>query len=149
MQTGLQTRLIETIGTPAIGAIALQWHTAVNYLTDIPVMYTYALLVLDKRAFSRLNPDDQVIVREVLGERIIKLNKQNRRDNIKAKKVLSNHGITFVRPLQEDLDELRSVAAEATRRLAAKKLYTPSVLQALKFNLSTYRKQNNVGSTGP
>jgi len=147
--TGLQTGLIETIGTPVIGAIALQWHTTVKYLTDIPVMYTYGMLVIDKRAFSRLNPEDQVIVREVLGEGIVKLNKQNRKDNINAKKVLSNHGIIFVRPSKEDLDELRSIAVEATRRLADKKLYTPSVLEALKLNLSTYQKQNNVGSTGP
>ncbi len=147
--TGLQTGLIETVGTPAIGAIALQWHTTVKYLTDVPVMYTYGMLVIDKRAFSRLNPEDQVIVREVLGEGIVKLNKQNRKDNFHAKKVLSNHGIIFVRPLQEDLDQLRSTAAEATRRLAAKKLYTPSVLEALKLNLSTYQKQNNVGFTGP
>jgi len=147
--TGLQTGLIETIGTPAIGAIALQWHTSVKYLTDIPVMYTYGMLVIDRRAFMRLKPEDRVIVREVIGERILKLNEQNRKDNINAKKVLSNHGITFVRPSQEDLDQLRSIAAEATRRLADKKLYSPSVLKALKLNLSTYRNQNNVGSTGP
>jgi len=147
--TGLQTGLIETVGTPAIGAIALQWHTTVKYLTDVPVMYTYGMLIIDKRSFSRLNPEDQVIVREVLGEGIVKLNKQNRKDNFNAKKVLSNHGIIFVRPSQEDLDQLRSIAAEATRRLADKKLYTPSVLEALKLNLSAYQKQNNVGSTGP
>jgi len=147
--TGLQTGLIETIGTPAIGAIALQWHTTVKYLTDIPVMYTYGMLVIDRRAFMRLKPEDRVIVRELLGETSVKLNKQNRKDNINAKKVLSNHGITFVRPSPEDLDQLRSIAAEATRRLADKKLYTPSVLEALKLNLSTYQKQNNVGSTGP
>ena len=147
--TGLQTGLIETIGTPAIGAIALQWHTTVKYLTDIPVMYTYGMLVIDRRAFMRLKQGDQVIVRELLGETSVKLNKQNRKDNINAKKVLSNHGITFVRPSPEDLDQLRSIAAEATRRLADKKLYTPSVLEALKLNLSTYQKQNNVGSTGP
>jgi len=147
--TGLQTGLIETVGTPAIGAIALQWHTTVKYLTDVPVMYTYGMLIIDKRSFSRLNPEDQVIVREVLGEGIVKLNKQNRKDNFNAKKVLSNHGIIFVRPSQEDLDHLRSIAAEATRRLADKKLYPPGVLEALKLNLSAYQKQNNVGSTGP
>ena len=147
--TGLQTGLIETIGTPAIGAIALQWHTTVKYLTDIPVMYTYGMLVIDRRSFMRLKPEDQSIVQEVLGERILKLNEQNRKDNINAKKVLSNHGITFVRPSQEDLDHIRSVANEATRRHTDKKLYTPSVLEALKLNLSNYQKQNSHGSTGP
>ena len=29
--TGLQTGLIDTIGSPSIGAIALQWHTQVDY----------------------------------------------------------------------------------------------------------------------
>ncbi len=107
------------------------------------------MLAIDRRACVRLKPEDQVIVREVLGETSVTLNKQNRKDNINAKKVLSNHGITFVRLSPEDLDQLRSIAAEATRRLADKKLYTPGVLAALKLNLSTYRKQNNVGSTGP
>src|SRR5512140_312868 len=36
--TGLQTGLITTIGATASGAIALQWHTKVKYLTDMPTM---------------------------------------------------------------------------------------------------------------
>lgn len=146
--TGLQTGLIETVGTPAIGAIALQWHTTVKYLTDIPVMYTYGMLVIDKNAFKRLKPENQAIVREVIGERIATLNKRNRKDNINAKKALKNHGIIFVRPSQLELDHLRAIAAEATRRLADKKLYTPIVLEKLKLNLSNFQKQNNVGSVG-
>jgi len=34
--TGLQTGLIDTVATSAVGAIALQWHTQVKYLTEMP-----------------------------------------------------------------------------------------------------------------
>jgi len=146
--TGLQTGLIETVGTPPIGAIALQWHTAVKYLTDTPVMYTYGMLIIDRRAFSRLHRDDQAVVREVLERSVDKLNKQNRVDNEKAKQALKNQGITFIRPSPTELDKLRSIAVEARRRLVEKGVYTPSILEALKTHLSTYRDKHEAGSAG-
>lgn len=146
--TGLQTGLIETVGTPAIAAIALQWHTAVQYLSDTPLMYTYGMLVIERRAFNRLKPEDQLIVRAVLEQRAIELNKQNRKDNESARRTLSKHGITFLQPEPGELDKLRSIAAEATRRLAAKKIYTPKVLETLHGHLKTYRKNHPVRSHG-
>ena len=138
--TGLQTGLIETIGTPPIGAIALQWHTAVKYLTDAPLLYTYGMLVFDPRAFNRLSRDDQEIVRDVLGSGIAELNKQNRDDNESAKQALKSHGITFVQPSPEALERLRSIAAEATARVERKEAYTSAVLEALQGYLKVYRK---------
>ena len=138
--TGLQTGLIETIGTPPIGAIALQWHTAVKYLTDTPLLYTYGMLVLDPRAFNRLSRDDQKVVRDVLGSGIAGLNKQNREDNESAKQALKSHGITFVQPSSKALERLRSIAAEATARVERKEAYTPAVLEALQGYLKAYRK---------
>jgi TRAP-type transport system periplasmic protein len=138
--TGLQTGLIETIGTPPIGAIALQWHTSVKYLTEAPLLYTYGMLVFDPRAFNRLSRDDQTVVRDVLGHGIAELNKQNRKDNESAMQALKNQGIKFVRPSSEDLERLRSIAAEATVRVAKKEAYTPAVLEALQKYLKSYRK---------
>ncbi|HXV82284.1 MAG TPA: TRAP transporter substrate-binding protein DctP [Candidatus Binatia bacterium] len=138
--TGLQTGLIETVGTPPIGAIALQWHTAVKYLTEAPLLYTYGMLVFDPRAFNRLSHDDREIIREVLGSGIAELNKQNRKDNESAKQALKSQGITFVRPSPEALERLRSIAAEATARVAKKEAYTPAVMEALQSHLKAYRK---------
>jgi TRAP-type C4-dicarboxylate transport system substrate-binding protein len=146
--TGLQTGLIETVGTPPIGAIALQWHTAVKYLTDTPVMYTYGMLIMDSRIFGQLHRDHQAVVREVIEHSVDKLNKQNRVDNEKAKQALKNQGITFIRASPKDLDKLRSIAAEARRRLVEKGIYSPTVLEALKTHLSIYRDKHEAGSTG-
>ena len=48
--TGLQTGLINTVGTSPVGAIALQWHTRIKHLTDIPLLYLYASLVVHEKA---------------------------------------------------------------------------------------------------
>ncbi len=146
--TGLQTGLIETVGTPPIGAIALQWHTAVKYLTESPVMYTYGLLLIDQRAFNQINRNDQKIARAVLEQGVVELNKQNRKDNDNAKQALSNQGIEFVRPSPEELQKLRAIAAEATNRLAKNNIYTPAVLESLQRHLRTYRNSREGESSG-
>lgn len=146
--TGLQTGLIETVGTPPIGAIALQWHTAVQYLTEAPVMYTYGLLLIDQRAFNQINRNDQKIVRTVLEQGIVDLNKQNRKDNENAKQALRNQGIVFVQPPPEELKNLRAIAAEATSRLAKNNIYTPAVLESLQRHLRTFRNSRDGESSG-
>lgn len=137
---GLQTGLVETVGTPPIGAIALQWHTAVKYLTETPLLYTYGMLLIDARAFNRLGGEDQSVVRDVMGNGVIELNKLNRKDNESAKQALKTQGITFLRPTAEALDKLRSIAAEATARVAKKEAYTPEVQEMLRRHLDEYRK---------
>jgi len=144
--TGLQTGLIETVGTPPIGAIALQWHTALKYLTETPVMYTYGMLLVDRRTFSSLSATDQSIVRQTLEGGIARLNKQNRSDNNSAKQALKNQGIVFVQPSAEGLNELRAAAAKATSRLTQGNLYSRSVLEGLRNNLSAYRKTSHAGN---
>ena len=47
--TGLQTGLIDSIGSPPIGAIA-QWHTQVDYALELPLMYVYGLFAITERA---------------------------------------------------------------------------------------------------
>lgn len=138
--TGLQTGLIDTVGTPPIGAIALQWHTAVKYLTEAPLLYTYGALLIDARAFNQLSSEDQSVVREAFTAGITGLNQQNRSDNENAKTALKKQGITFVQPTPDALAKLRAVAGEATARVAKKEAYTPAVLDALQQHLAAYRK---------
>ena len=138
--TGLQTGLIDTVGTPPIGAIALQWHTAVKYLTEAPLLYTYGALLIDARAFNQLSREDQSVVRETFTAGITELNQQNRRDNENAKTALKKQGITFVQPTPDALAKLRAVAGEATARVAKNEAYTPAVLDALQQHLAAYRK---------
>ena len=96
--TGLQTGLIDTIGASTVGAIALQWHTRVKYVTDTPLLYLYGILIVKRQAFEKLAVPDQTVVREIMSAVFRQLNRLNRDENAQARQALMDEGIRFVRP---------------------------------------------------
>ncbi|MET0066459.1 MAG: TRAP transporter substrate-binding protein DctP [Candidatus Thiodiazotropha sp.] len=96
--TGLQTGLIDTIASAPIGAIALQWHTRVHYLTEVPLAYLYATLVIEKKAFNKLSEADQELVSATLSQTFVDINQQNREDTQAALAALQQQGIEVITP---------------------------------------------------
>lgn len=94
----LQTSLIDTVAASPIVAIALQWHTQVKHMTDLPLLYFYATLAIDKKAFGKLTPADQATVRKVLTDTFRQIDAQNRKDNVAAFDALKKQGITITTP---------------------------------------------------
>ena len=115
--TGLQTSLIDTIITSPIGAIALQWHTKINYVMDEPLTYFSALLVIDKKAFNKVKEEDRESVRSVMSDAFKRINEQNRKDNVAAKQALMNQGIKFIRLSPDSAKEWRQVGDMAMEKL--------------------------------
>src|SRR5210317_583017 len=64
--TGLQTGLIDIVAMSPIGALVLQWHTKIKYITELPLVYTLGFMAIQKKAFDKLSVDDQQVVREVM-----------------------------------------------------------------------------------
>ncbi|NRB38206.1 MAG: TRAP transporter substrate-binding protein DctP [Pseudomonadales bacterium] len=93
---GLQTDLIDSVFASPIAAIALQWHTQVKYITDLPLVYFYAIMAVDQKAFKKISLDDQKIVREVMRIAFKKVDKQNRKDNEAAFVALKKQGIEML-----------------------------------------------------
>lgn len=137
--TGLQTGLISTIGSTTSFSIALQWHTKVKYLIDLPLFYSYGAFVISDQAYRKLGREDQVIVRDTLETVFIKLNRQNRLDNQNAKEALRKLGIEFLVPAEEDKAELYRAAEKATRQLNGKGVYNTGMLETLNDYLRTQR----------
>jgi TRAP-type C4-dicarboxylate transport system substrate-binding protein len=137
--TGLQTGLIDTVGASAIGAIALQWHTRVKYLTDTPLVYLYGALLVDRRAFSKLDAKHQIVVREVMSVIATRLNRQTREDEEKARQTLQDQGITFVTPSREAVMRLHRSVARTTDRLAEEGVVPRRLLERLRAHLDDYR----------
>jgi TRAP-type C4-dicarboxylate transport system substrate-binding protein len=122
--TGLQTSLIDTIITSPIGAIALQWHTKISYVMDEPLTYFSALLVIDQKAFNKLKDEDREIVRSVMGDAFIRINEQNRKDNVAAKQALMNQGIKFIQLSPASAKEWRQVGEMAKKKLEKQNKYS-------------------------
>jgi len=137
---GLQTTLIDTVATSPVGAIALQWHTQVKYLTDIPLLYIYGIFMLDKRTYDKLSPEHQTVVREVMGRVFREIEQQNLDDNDKALAAIKKQGVEFLSVPEADIETWRAVAATVADRLVEKNRLSRSIVDTLENTLADYRK---------
>ena len=142
--TGLQTGLINVVAATPSFAIALQWHSKVNYLTHYPVFYSIGAFVISKKAFKKISPADQKIVRKELSSVIKKLNSISREDNKKALQALKKYGIKFITPNAEAEKALKDITATVTRKLLKQGAYEPVILNRLDKNLAQFRKNNKL-----
>ena len=92
----LQTGLIDTVTSSPIATIALQWHTQVTSITDLPLVYFYGILTVSEKAFSKISASDQQLVRAIMGKAFEKIDKQNRIDNQSALTALTQQGIQLI-----------------------------------------------------
>jgi len=137
--TGLQTGLIETVSVTSTAAIAFQWHTSTSYLTDTPIIYLIGLLAIQKKAFDKISPEDQLVVREVIGDAFKTLDTLNRTDNIQASEALKTQGITFVKPDTEELLRWKTLSTQAIDNMIAKGIVSREMLDIVSGHLNTYR----------
>lgn len=141
--TGLQTGMVDTVAVSPVGAIAFQWYTKVTYLMDAPISYIYALLVIDKKAFSKISPGDQALVREVMTRVYQEIDRQNRVDNDKAVQALQKQGVTFVSLSPSLLKEWQDVAKKAIKSLGEEGAFTPEMLKTLKNNSQSIQQSES------
>ncbi len=144
VRAGLQTSLINTVTTPPIGALALQWHTQIKYLMDEPFLYIYGVLAVDRKAFKRISTGDQQIFREIMGEVFKDLDRRNREDNIKAVEALRKQGIEFIKPSPEALKKWCKDASEVPNRLVKADRLSQEMVDTLENLLKEYRLKEGV-----
>ena len=139
VMTGLQTELIDTIMSPPAATIILQWNTKVRYITELPLSYIFAAIAIDKKYFDRIQPADQLIVREVMERIYMDFDRQGNEDNKKAYKALIESGIKAVTPDTGQIPKWRKVVQESNRRLAAQGAIDIALLDEVECYLNAFR----------
>ncbi|MES9986398.1 MAG: TRAP transporter substrate-binding protein DctP [Candidatus Thiodiazotropha endolucinida] len=138
--TGLQTGLIDTIASAPIGAIALQWHTRVSYLTQVPLAYLYATLVLKENAFNKLRQSDQSIVKQILESAFDRIDRQNRTDNEQAMIALKRQGVEFISPSTVQQQAWEAHAGKTLRKLSKESIFSEQMLNRMQSLIQQYRQ---------
>ncbi len=139
--TGLQTGLIDSIGTPPIGAIALQWHTQVNYAIELPLIYVYGLFTITERAFNRLNEMEQQIVTEELATAVEAVDRSSRQDNDSAQAALLAEGVEWLQPSDEEQQQWFEMADRANEKLIDDGYVSRAMYEELIAHLKQFRSE--------
>jgi len=140
--TGLQTGLIDIVAMSPIGALVLQWHTKVKYITELPLVYTLGFMAVDKRAFGKLSDADQAIVREVMGRTYENFDKVNLVDNRGARDALLNTGIEVVPVTREEFDKVRAALMELNTELANQGHFDKVMFDEMLRYIDEYRSEH-------
>jgi TRAP-type C4-dicarboxylate transport system substrate-binding protein len=141
VRTGLQTGLIDTVAISPVGAIVLQWHTQVKYLTKLPIVYIYGIIAVDRKAFGRIAPEDQAVVRRIMGQAWEEMDAMNRADNAKALEAIRNQGIEFIEPRAEIRAAWYELAAAVNQQIVSGGFITPAMADMLESHLNDYRSR--------
>ena len=138
---GLQTGLIDTVAAPVVGVLALQWHSQLKYILDLPFMYVYAPMVLAKRPFERLSAADQDTVRRLLGGAVRAADAGNRADHDAVWEVLQQQGLSLVQPSAQEVAEWQRLGDAASRDWVTDGVVSQALYDRFVALLADYRAQ--------
>lgn len=139
VMTGLQTDLLNSVTVPPVGAVVFQWHTQLRYITELPVVYVYAALLIDASAFSRISADDQQIVRAVMEEIYRRFDRNGVVDNAEALQALLDSGLEMAAPDPEEVRQWRGIVMASNREMAEQGVFDVELLDRMEGLLRQYR----------
>lgn len=138
---GLQTGLINAVAIPPVGAITLQWHTQVQNVLDLPLLYVLGQMIISERQFNKLNEEDQALVRNIMGATVAVTDQRSREDNEKATEVLRQQ-VRWVAPTDAETRQWRQYADNAIDRLVSQGLVPRHLYDEMLRLLAEYRTTN-------
>ncbi len=123
---GLQTRMIDTVPSSAMMAVAIQWYTKLSYMAKQNINLLIGGSIVKQDVFDRLTPEDQEILRSTAERGARAMDRIVLRDDARAYQTLIQRGITEVdlSPYQAEWD---AVAAKTREQLAGR-VYSKSLL---------------------
>jgi len=141
--TSLQTNLINGIYVSPLGCVALQWHTKVTNMLQLPLANSNGAVLMAKKQFNILTPEQQTILKDVSKEYFDKLTDLSRKDNEKSLELIKEAGIKFTSITNtEELDHFYQSGKDARQALVGK-LYDLELLNRVENALADFRKNNN------
>ncbi|HLR16742.1 MAG TPA: TRAP transporter substrate-binding protein DctP [Alcanivoracaceae bacterium] len=138
--TSLQTGAINAFAAPPIAALTLQWFSRVEHLTDLPLLYTYALLGIEDRHLQRLSKDDRAVLERVLTDTVTAMDKKEMQDNKNALQAVLGQGLQLVKPSEDEKEEWRAYANRATKKLVQSDQVSQQMLDKVTAILNEYRQ---------
>ncbi len=139
VMTSLQTGMIDSVyGTPNT-IIPLQWYSKMKYALDLPVTNASGAVLLSKKVFDSLSPQDASTLKDLAQKYFKTLTQESRKENIKARETLKAKGIIFLKPSAEETASFKKAGEEARKKLA-ERIYPMQLLKKIETELAQKSK---------
>lgn len=138
VRISLQSGLIDTVATSPMGALVLQWHTQIKYITEVPLIYLHAVIVIEKKQFMKVSPTDQEILHRIMGQVSRDIQAQNRIDDRKNIEVLKKRGIQFIMPGESAMKEWKLTGRRASEKMMESGVLPEPIVRKMDMHLKTF-----------
>ena len=136
----LQTGLIEGVYGSPLSAIALQWNTKVKYMLDMKIANVPGGILINKKAFDKLTPEQQKLIKTLSKKYFTKLTQLSRKENDDALAVIQKQGMIFTTiSTAEDKKFFEDVSVKTAKDLVGK-FYTQAQLDEMLGYLKSAKK---------
>ncbi|RMH63711.1 MAG: ABC transporter substrate-binding protein [Calditrichaeota bacterium] len=140
--TSLQTGLIDGVYTSPLACVALQWFTRVKYVLDVPLANSNGAVLISKRMFNKLSPEQQELLKTEGRKYFTELTQLSRRDNEKARTDMFDYGLKKTEITDPALwQTFYDIGAKARRNLVGV-LYDQQLLDDIEQALEAYRAEH-------
>lgn len=103
-----------------VAAVALQWHSKIKFMTEMPLSFAISATVVSSSAAKKLSPEDLRTVEEITKSHAKKLRKVIRKANVDAKATMIRKGVVVTPTPATTVDEVTKTAAAVQQELAGK-----------------------------
>jgi len=114
---GLQTNLVDVVYASPAAAIVLQWFTRVKYINKLPINYTLGAFLLDAKAFARLSPEHQLLLRKIAADEMHTLSLTTRRENEEAMAVMLANGLESIEASANELQTFYDLVEQTRNQI--------------------------------
>jgi TRAP-type C4-dicarboxylate transport system substrate-binding protein len=113
----IQTGRVDTVITPPVAAVALQWSSRLTHMTDMPLSIVIGGTVISNRKWDTLTEEQRTILTETAAQFHTLARRNLRRDEQTALRSLTERGTTVVTVTDAQRREWTNVGTQVRTRL--------------------------------
>ena len=142
VMTSLQTGLIDGVYTSPLACLGLQWFTKVKYMLDIPLANSMGAVLVSKKAFKKITPENQKILLTLGNKYFNELTRISRIDNEKSTEQMVKNGLIKTEIENKVvMDEFIALGIKSRKELVGK-LYDQELLDQIEAAVNEYHEKN-------
>lgn len=137
--TAINTNMIDTVYAPPIGALAMQWHTGMKYMTGLPLTHSTGAILISRTYFDKIPGDLSDLLRKEVKYSMEKLSNELYKQAEEAVEIIKKRGLTVIPvPDQPELERFHEIHYRVSEELTGV-VYSEKLLEKVRAILSGIR----------